>query len=83
MQRDTRPPTRCQIETVRQLIQDTGNDPEWYEVERMSRGQVARLIDKLRDELERGENERRYIQDLINRIETRRHIRDLIDRMEG
>ena len=69
MQRDTRPPTRCQIETVRQLINDTGNDPEWYCVERMSRGQVARLIDKLRDELREGEKERRYIAELLDRME--------------
>jgi len=83
MQKDTRPPTAAQLDTVRQLILDTQNDPEWYDVERMSRGQVARLIDRLRDELESSAEERRYIQDLINRIETRRHIRDLIDRMEG
>ena len=72
MQRDTRPPTRVQIETARQLIQDTGNDPEWYCVERMSRGQVARLIDKLRDELERGAEERRYIAGLLDEMEGER-----------
>ena len=69
MQRDTRLPTRVQLETARQLIQDTGNDPEWYCMERMTRGQVARLIDRLRDELERGENERRYIAGLIDDME--------------
>lgn len=69
MQKDTRPPTRCQIEIARQLINDTGNDPEWYCVERMTRGQVARLIDKLRDELDRGAAERRYIAGLIDRME--------------
>ena len=66
MERDTRPPTKAQIDYARQLINDTGNDPEWYCVERMTRGQVARLIDRLRDELERGENERQYIAGLID-----------------
>ena len=53
MQRDERPPTAAQIEVVYDLIRETKSDVEWYAPERMTRGQVARLIDKLRD-IERG-----------------------------
>lgn len=58
MERDKRPPTMAQIEFVYELIRETKSDVEWYTPERMTRGQVARLIDRLRDELERGKNER-------------------------
>ena len=53
MQKDTRPPTRLQIEMVYELIRETRGDVDWYAPERMTRGQVSRLIDKLRD-IERG-----------------------------
>ena len=53
MERDTRPPTMAQIETIYELIRETKSDVEWYAPERMTRGQMARLIDKLRD-IERG-----------------------------
>lgn len=69
MQKDTRPPTRCQIETVYELIRETKSDVDWYTPERMTRGQVARLIDKLLDELQKGAEERRYIAGLIDRME--------------
>ena len=45
-------PTRMQVEIAMQLINERGNDPEWYDLDKMSRGQVARLIDKLQDEKE-------------------------------
>lgn len=69
MQKDTRPPTRCQVETVYELIRETKSDVDWYAPERMTRGQVARLIDRLRDELAQGANERRYISGLLDRME--------------
>lgn len=50
MERDTRPPTMAQIEVVYELIRETKSDVEWYAPERMTRGQVARLIEKLQDE---------------------------------
>ena len=50
MKRDTRPPTAAQIEVVYELIRETKSDVEWYAPERMTRGQVARLIEKLQDE---------------------------------
>ena len=50
MERDTRPPTAAQIETAYELIRETKSDVEWYAPERMTRGQVARLIEKLQDE---------------------------------
>ena len=68
MQKDTRPPTRLQIEIVYELIRETKSDVEWYAPERMTRGQVARLIDKLRDEARRAANERRYIAGLLDRM---------------
>lgn len=49
MKRDTRPPTAAQIEVVYELIRETKSDVEWYAPERMTRGQVARLIEKLQD----------------------------------
>ena len=55
MQRDTRPPTTAQIEVVYELIRETRGDVEWYAPERMTRGQVARLIEKLQDEKRRAE----------------------------
>lgn len=69
MERDTRPPTRVQIETVYELIRETKSDVDWYAPERMTRGQVARLIDRLRDELQKGAEERRYIAGLIDEME--------------
>ena len=54
MERDTRPPTMAQLEIARRLINETKSDPEWYDLERMTRGQVARLIEKLQDEKKDG-----------------------------
>ena len=56
MQRDTRPPTTAQIEVVYELIRETKSDVEWYAPERMTRGQVARLIEKLQDEKRRADD---------------------------
>ena len=50
MERDTRPPTSVQIEILYELIRETKSDEDWYAPERMTRGQVARLIEKLQDE---------------------------------
>ena len=56
MERDTRPPTMAQIEVVYELIRETKSDVEWYAPERMTRGQVARLIEKLQDEKRRADD---------------------------
>ena len=52
MQRDDRPATRAQIEYARDLILRLGYDLDWYDLDKMSRGQISRLIDELRDEWE-------------------------------
>lgn len=43
--------TTLQIEQATELIQKLKYDLEWYALENMSRGQMYRLLDKLRDEL--------------------------------
>ena len=69
MQKDTRPPTAAQLEIVYELISETQSDVEWYAPERMTRGQVARLIDRLQDEKRNAEQERRYIAGLLDEME--------------
>ena len=54
---DTTKPTNFQIEYARELMQMAQNDVEWYAIERMTRSQLARLIDKLRDEARQNESE--------------------------
>ena len=44
--------TRFQIEQATELINQGGSDPEWYDLDKMSRGQISRLIDELKDEWE-------------------------------
>ena len=72
MERDKRPPTAAQLEIVYELIRETKSDPEWYAPERMTRGQMARLIDRLQDEKRNAEQERRYIAGLLDRMEGER-----------
>jgi len=69
MQKDTRPPTAAQLEIVYELIRETKSDVDWYAPERMTRGQVSRLIDKLKDEARKAEEERRYIAGLLDEME--------------
>jgi len=69
VKRDKRKPTAAQLEIVYELIRETKSDPEWYAPEKMTRGQVARLIDKLKDEVQYAKHERRYIAGLLNRME--------------
>ena len=52
MQRDDRSATAAQIEYATDLIQKLGYDLDWYDLERMTRGQISQLIDELRDEWE-------------------------------
>lgn len=54
---DTTKPTRVQIEVAFELMQIAENDGDWYDFESMTRGQLARLIDKLRDEARQNECE--------------------------
>jgi len=49
---ERRKPTPAQIDFARELIQETRTDPEWCDLERMTRHQVQDLIDSLRYELE-------------------------------
>jgi len=44
-------PTRAQIDYVRDLINELKHDPDWYDITKMTRLQVANLIDDLRHEL--------------------------------
>lgn len=52
MQRDDKPATAAQIEYARDLICKLGYDLDWYDLDKMTRGQISRLIDELRDEWE-------------------------------
>jgi len=69
VERDKRKPTAAQLEIVYDLIRETKSDVEWYAPEKMTRGQVSRLIDKLRDEKRKAEEERRYIAGLLDEME--------------
>ncbi len=51
---ERRPATTAQLEYARELILELGYDLDWYALERMSRGQAARLIDKLLGDLQGG-----------------------------
>ena len=42
-----RKPTQAQLDFARQLINELEYDPEWYDLEHMTRPQVARLIDEM------------------------------------
>ena len=48
MQRDDRPAKQAQIEYARDLILKLGYDLDWYDLDKMTRGQISRLIDELR-----------------------------------
>ena len=50
MQRDERKATAAQIEYARDLILKLGYDLDWYDLDKMNRGQISRLIDELKDE---------------------------------
>lgn len=50
MQRDERLATQAQIEYARDLILKLGYDLDWYDLDKMTRGQISRLIDELKDE---------------------------------
>ncbi|MBQ7516001.1 MAG: hypothetical protein IJS96_06930 [Schwartzia sp.] len=52
MAEDRRKPTTVQLEYARHLINELGYDPDWYDVESMTRLKLANLIDDLRKELE-------------------------------
>jgi len=59
MQKDTRKATAAQIDQARELIQSLKYDVEWYDdFSKLTRGQMARLIDRLNDDLRRRRNER-------------------------
>jgi len=58
MQKDTRTATRAQIDQARELIQSLKYDVEWYDdFSKLTRGQMARLIDRLQDDLRRRNND--------------------------
>jgi len=46
---DRKKPTNAQRDFLQWLIQQTKTDPEWYDVDRMTRRQVQEAIDKLSD----------------------------------
>lgn len=52
MQKDERKPTTAQIDYATDLILKLGYDLDWYDLEKMSRSQLARLIDELKSEWE-------------------------------
>lgn len=69
MQRDTRPPTQLQLEIARELINQDKSDPEWYELEKMSRSQMARFIEKAKDHLREQEKIKRQIREALDEME--------------
>jgi len=52
MQRDDRKATAAQIDYARDLILKLGYDLDLYDLDKMTRGQISRLIDELRNEWE-------------------------------
>lgn len=52
MAEDRTKPTSAQIDYARHLISELGYDMDWYDIEGMTRLQLANLIDDLRKELE-------------------------------
>ncbi len=49
---DRTKPTSAQIDYVMWLLDNLGYDPQEYDIDRMTRLQLANLIDDLRKELE-------------------------------
>jgi len=49
---DRTKPTTAQIDYATDLILKLGYDLDWYDLEKMSRSQLARLIDELKNEWE-------------------------------
>ena len=52
---DRTKPTAAQIDYATDLILKLGYDLDWYDLEKMSRSQLARLIDELKSEWEGGQ----------------------------
>ncbi len=52
MTKDERQATAAQIEYARDLILKLGYDLDWYDLDKMTRSQISRLIDELKDEWE-------------------------------
>lgn len=52
MAEDRTKPTSAQIDYAHKLMSELGYDPDWYDVESMTRLQLANLIDELKHELE-------------------------------
>jgi len=57
MQKDTRKATAAQLWQVGELIQTLKYDIEWYDFSKLTRGQMARIIDRLQDDLRRRGND--------------------------
>lgn len=51
---DRMKPTVAQIDYATDLILKLGYDLDWYDLDKISRSQLARLIDELKDEWEGG-----------------------------
>ena len=56
MKKDERKATAAQLWQVGELIQTLKYDIEWYDFSKLTRGQMARLIDRLTDDLRRRNN---------------------------
>ena len=57
MQKDERKATAAQLWQVGELIQTLKYDIEWYDdFSKLTRGQMARLIDRLKDEARRADD---------------------------
>ena len=62
-------PTAAQIEMCVDLMNKLQFDLDWYNLDKLTRGQMARLIDKLQDALKKAKEERKYIGKLLDEME--------------
>lgn len=61
--------TKLQIEQATELINQDGSDPEWYDLEKMSRGQIQRFIERAKLHLQEQEKIRQQILEAMDKGE--------------
>lgn len=72
MQKDMRKATAAQIEQAIELINQDGSDPEWYDLEKMNRGQMQRFIDKAKLHLQEQSKIRHQILEAFDAVNIRK-----------
>ena len=61
--------TKLQIEQATELINQDGSDPEWYDLEKMSRGQIQRFIERAKLHLQEQQKIRQQILEVMDKVE--------------